>query len=35
MLSPAEFSVGCVGDVATSLTLVLPRGRYEEPMLER
>lgn len=33
MLSPGEFSVGCIGDVATSLSLVLPRGRYEEPML--
>jgi hypothetical protein len=33
MLSPEEFSVGCIGDATTSLTLVLPRGRYEYPML--
>jgi hypothetical protein len=33
MLLPGEFSVGCIGDVATGLTLVLPRGRYEESML--
>lgn len=33
MLSPGEFSVGCIGDVTTSLTLVLPRGRHEYPML--
>ena len=28
MLSPTEFSVGSIGD-ATTLTLVLPRGKYE------
>jgi hypothetical protein len=28
MLSPAEFSVGCLGD-ASGLTLVLPRGKYD------
>jgi hypothetical protein len=28
MLSPHEFSVGCISD-ATGLTLVLPRGNYE------
>lgn len=33
MLSPGEFSVGCIEDAKTSLTLALPRGRYEEPML--
>lgn len=33
MLLPGEFTVGCIGDVATDLTLVLPRGRYEESML--
>ncbi len=32
MLSPNEFSVGCIGD-ATVLTLVLPRGKYEYPIL--
>jgi hypothetical protein len=32
MLSPQDFSVGCVGD-ATGLALVLPRGRYEHPFL--
>jgi hypothetical protein len=33
MLSPGEFSVGCIGDVTTGLVLVLPRNRYEYPML--
>jgi hypothetical protein len=33
MLSPGDFSVGCIGDVTTSLTLVMPRGHYEHPML--
>jgi hypothetical protein len=28
MLSPAEFSVGCLGD-ASGLALVLPRGKYD------
>jgi hypothetical protein len=28
-----EFSVGCIGDATSDLTLVLPRGRYEEPIL--
>jgi hypothetical protein len=32
MLSPNEFSVGCIGDAAL-LTLVLPRGKYEYPIL--
>lgn len=33
MLSPGEFSVGCIGDATNSLTLVMPRGGYEYPML--
>lgn len=33
MLSPGEFSVGCIGDATTSLTLVLPHGRYENRIL--
>jgi hypothetical protein len=33
MLSPGEFSVGCIGDATTDLTLALPRGRYEYPIL--
>jgi hypothetical protein len=32
MLSPTEFSVGSIGD-ATTLTLVLSRGKYEYPIL--
>lgn len=33
MLSPSEFSVGCIGDATTILTLVLPRDCYEQQML--
>jgi hypothetical protein len=33
MLSPDEFSVGSIGDVTAELTLVLPRGGRECPML--
>jgi hypothetical protein len=33
MFSPAEFSVGCVGDATTGLTLVLPRSQYENAIL--
>ncbi|WP_162826886.1 hypothetical protein [Pseudolabrys taiwanensis] len=33
MLSPAEFSVGYIGDAAAELTLVWPRNSYEYAML--
>ena len=33
MLSPDEFSIGDVGDAASGLTLILPRGGRECPML--